>query len=249
MDAARAPTARTATTNRGNVGSPSRSLEHRRRSVATRRVSGDRRSARPRQRSAASSTTCGRACTGSDAQRDQPASPPAKVKPVLVIVDDEPDVLRSVQDLLRMDYQVHTFQHGAEALEFLRDDPARARDSLRPADAGDERRRGPASRRWRFAPRRRGLLFTAYTDIRAVVDAINQGNVFRYLAKPCDPDVPCRRRAAGGRASRPDRRKEHAAGRAPGDPTPGSWRPTGSKGRSSKSPATSSTRRSRSCWE
>ena len=32
------------------------------------------------------------------------------------------------------------------------------------------------------------LLFTAYADIRAVVDAINQGNVFRYLAKPCDPD-------------------------------------------------------------
>ena len=33
------------------------------------------------------------------------------------------------------------------------------------------------------------LLFTAYADIRTVVDAINQGNVFRYLAKPCDPEV------------------------------------------------------------
>ena len=32
------------------------------------------------------------------------------------------------------------------------------------------------------------LLFTAYADIHAVVDAINQGNVFRYLAKPFDPD-------------------------------------------------------------
>ena len=32
------------------------------------------------------------------------------------------------------------------------------------------------------------LLFTAYTDIHAVIDAINQGHVFRYLAKPCDPD-------------------------------------------------------------
>jgi signal transduction histidine kinase len=32
------------------------------------------------------------------------------------------------------------------------------------------------------------LLFTAYADIRAVIDAINQGHIFRYLAKPWDPD-------------------------------------------------------------
>jgi signal transduction histidine kinase len=32
------------------------------------------------------------------------------------------------------------------------------------------------------------LLFTAYTDIKTVIDAINQGHVFRYLGKPCDPD-------------------------------------------------------------
>jgi signal transduction histidine kinase len=32
------------------------------------------------------------------------------------------------------------------------------------------------------------LLFTGYADIRAVVDAINQGNVYRYITKPWDPD-------------------------------------------------------------
>ena len=32
------------------------------------------------------------------------------------------------------------------------------------------------------------LLFTAYADIRTVIDAINQGHVFRYLAKPWDSD-------------------------------------------------------------
>jgi signal transduction histidine kinase len=31
------------------------------------------------------------------------------------------------------------------------------------------------------------LLFTAYSDIRTVIDAINQGHVFRYLGKPCEP--------------------------------------------------------------
>ncbi len=32
------------------------------------------------------------------------------------------------------------------------------------------------------------LLFTGYADIKAVIDAINEGNVFRYVAKPWDPD-------------------------------------------------------------
>jgi signal transduction histidine kinase len=32
------------------------------------------------------------------------------------------------------------------------------------------------------------LLFTGYADIRAVVDAINRGNVYRYITKPWDPD-------------------------------------------------------------
>ncbi len=32
------------------------------------------------------------------------------------------------------------------------------------------------------------LLFTAYADIRAVIDAINQGSVFQYITKPWEPD-------------------------------------------------------------
>ena len=32
------------------------------------------------------------------------------------------------------------------------------------------------------------LLFTGYADIKAVIDAINEGNVFRYVAKPWDPE-------------------------------------------------------------
>jgi signal transduction histidine kinase len=32
------------------------------------------------------------------------------------------------------------------------------------------------------------LLFTGYADISAVIAAINQGNVYRYIAKPWDPD-------------------------------------------------------------
>ena len=31
-------------------------------------------------------------------------------------------------------------------------------------------------------------MFTGYADIKAVIDAINQGQIYRYLTKPWDPD-------------------------------------------------------------
>jgi ActR/RegA family two-component response regulator len=33
------------------------------------------------------------------------------------------------------------------------------------------------------------MLLTGYTDLGAAIEAINQGNVFRFLTKPCEPDV------------------------------------------------------------
>jgi hypothetical protein len=33
------------------------------------------------------------------------------------------------------------------------------------------------------------MLLTGYTDIGSVIDAINQGNVFRFLTKPCEPET------------------------------------------------------------
>lgn len=122
-----------------------------------------------------------------DFQRDQAASPIEKVNPVLVVVDDEADVRQSVQNLLRMDYQVFTFERGAEAIEFLRKTPrvhVILSDQRMPGMSGVEVLRQAMAIR----PETTRLLFTAYADIRTVVDAINEGNVFRYLAKPCDPE-------------------------------------------------------------
>ena len=42
------------------------------------------------------------------------------------------------------------------------------------------------------------LLFTGYADIKAVIDAINEGHVFRYLGKPWEPE-----RDGGRRSARP----------------------------------------------
>jgi signal transduction histidine kinase len=129
-------------------------------------------------------------CRGSPAEleRGRSASPRENAKPILVIVDDEADVLRSVQNLLRLDYQVATFQHGAEAIKFLEKTPrvhVILSDQRMPGMSGVE----VLQHAMAIRPETTRLLFTAYADIRAVVDAINEGNVFRYLAKPCDPEL------------------------------------------------------------
>ena len=105
----------------------------------------------------------------------------------MLVVDDEPEVLSSVRDLLRLDYRVITCGDGGSALEVLRsaeDVHVILSDQRMPGMTGVEVLRQAKAIR----PETTRLLFTAYADIRAVIDAINQGHVFRYLAKPWDPD-------------------------------------------------------------
>ncbi len=109
-----------------------------------------------------------------------------RVRPILLVVDDERDVLNSVRDLLRIDYRVLTYERGRDALEYLRSGQAAAAilcDQRMPEMTGIEVLRQAKAIR----PETTRLLFTAYSDIRTVIDAINQGHVFRYLAKPCEP--------------------------------------------------------------
>jgi signal transduction histidine kinase len=108
-------------------------------------------------------------------------------RPTLLVVDDEPEVLRSIRGLLRLDYRVITCGDGGSALEILRSKEAVQAilsDQRMPGISGVELLRQAKLVR----PETTRLLFTAYADIRAVIDAINQGHIFRYLAKPWDPD-------------------------------------------------------------
>ena len=108
-------------------------------------------------------------------------------RPTLLVVDDEPEVLRSLHDLLRLDYRVLTCERGADALGVLESDEdvqVVMSDQRMPGMTGVEVLRHAK----RLRPEATRLLFTAYADIKAVIDAINQGSVFRYIAKPWDPD-------------------------------------------------------------
>ncbi len=101
----------------------------------------------------------------------------------VLVVDDEPDVLRSVHDLLRIDYEVVTCQRASEALDHLK----AATDVA--VILSDQRMTGMTGvellqQARLIRPETTRLLFTAYADIHAVIDAINRGQVFRYITKP-----------------------------------------------------------------
>jgi signal transduction histidine kinase len=104
-----------------------------------------------------------------------------------LVVDDEPEVLHSVHDLLRIDYRVITRQTGSAALDVLRstdDIHVIMSDQRMPEMTGVEL----LCQAKAIRPEMTRLLFTAYADIHTVIDAINQGHVFRYLTKPWDPE-------------------------------------------------------------
>lgn len=101
----------------------------------------------------------------------------------VLVVDDEPDVLRSVYDLLHINYEVVTCQRASEALDHLKavtDVAVILSDQRMPGMTGIELLQQARLIR----PETTRLLFTAYADIHAVIDAINHGHVFRYITKP-----------------------------------------------------------------
>ncbi len=106
-------------------------------------------------------------------------------KHTVLVVDDEPDLVQSVQDLLRLDYRVLGTTNGPDALKLLAENEVHVilTDQRMPGMSGVEllgQARGahPDSIR---------LLFTGYADVGAVIEAINRGNVFRYVSKPWEP--------------------------------------------------------------
>lgn len=104
----------------------------------------------------------------------------------ILVVDDEVEILFSLRGLLRQEFELHTAESGAEALDIMHRHVIHVimTDQRMPQMTGVEllqRARGEC-------PEAVRIVFTGYADIKAVIDAINQGQIFRYLTKPWDPD-------------------------------------------------------------
>jgi thioredoxin reductase (NADPH) len=115
-------------------------------------------------------------------------------KPVLLIVDDDPQVLAAVRRDLRSRYReqytVISAASGAEALATASDLKSRG-DSLAML-ISDQRMPGMLgsevlTRSREVYPLARRVLLTAYSDMDAAVKAINEAHVDYYLTKPWQP--------------------------------------------------------------
>lgn len=99
----------------------------------------------------------------------------------ILFVDDEPLVLESLRLAFR-DYDVRTAENGAEALTVLEqnDIAVLVSDQRMPGMQGIELLRQAKL----LSPDTIRILMTGYSDLEAIIDSINTGEVFRYIAKP-----------------------------------------------------------------
>jgi thioredoxin reductase (NADPH) len=116
------------------------------------------------------------------------------VKPVLLVVDDDPQVLAAVRRDLRGKYREHytimTAGSGEEALATAR--ALKNRSDALAMVISDQRMPGMLghevlARSREVYPQARRVLLTAYTDVDAAVKAINEAHLDYYLSKPWDP--------------------------------------------------------------
>ncbi len=107
-------------------------------------------------------------------------------KPILLLIDDEERIVRSLRMLFFTSYDVRTTTDPNEAIRILRDEKVHVivSDQRMPVMQGSEllriaRETSPATMR---------ILLTGYSDLEASSASVNEGEVFRYLMKPWNPE-------------------------------------------------------------
>ena len=104
----------------------------------------------------------------------------------LLFVDDEMANVRLLERLFRHDYNCLTASSAEEALELLDQHEVAViiTDQRMPSMTGVELLKRSADRR----PHMVRILLTGYTDLEALVEAVNCGLVYMYVSKPWNND-------------------------------------------------------------
>ncbi|MAE74770.1 MAG: hybrid sensor histidine kinase/response regulator [Bdellovibrionaceae bacterium] len=107
------------------------------------------------------------------------------MKQSILCVDDEKYNLEALERLLRDKYHVFKATSGDEGLALLQEQKVSVivSDQRMPEMSGTEF----LKKSMRIQPETIRILLTGYTDIESVIDAINAGEVYRYVNKPWDP--------------------------------------------------------------
>lgn len=104
----------------------------------------------------------------------------------VLYVDDEENNLISFKANFRMEYKVFTAISGEEALQILEKQKIDIiiTDQRMPNMTGVEFLEMVIEK----DPEPMRLLLTGYADMSAVIDAVNRGKIYHYLAKPWDEE-------------------------------------------------------------
>ncbi|WP_037339594.1 EAL domain-containing protein [Saccharospirillum impatiens] len=113
---------------------------------------------------------------------------PGQEEPTLLIVDDEPYVLKSLNRCLRnQGYRILTAESAEEAFRLLASHPVHVilSDQRMPVMSGTEflkqvRKLYPGTIR---------MIISGYTDLKTVTEAINEGAIYKFLTKPWDDEA------------------------------------------------------------
>lgn len=105
----------------------------------------------------------------------------------ILLVDDEPAITEALGALLRREgYEVHCADSADVALDILATDrmDVVVSDERMPGESGsallaEVRQRYPATLR---------IMLTGHATVESAVRAINEGEVYRFLLKPCHPE-------------------------------------------------------------
>jgi signal transduction histidine kinase len=104
----------------------------------------------------------------------------------LLVIDDEPEIVKALTRQFRRTYNVFSTTNAEEAFAILEREHIQVviSDQRMPGMNGVE-----FFERIKFKyPDALKLILTGYSDIEAVIGAINEGQVFRYVTKPWNPE-------------------------------------------------------------
>ena len=102
----------------------------------------------------------------------------------ILYVDDEPQNLISFKATFRRDYTIFTATSGVEGIEIMRKNEVQLiiTDQRMPEMTGVQF----LEKTLADYPDAIRMVLTGFSDVEAIIDAINNGRVFRYITKPWD---------------------------------------------------------------
>ena len=103
----------------------------------------------------------------------------------ILVVDDEKDIVDSLERQFRKEYKVLKATTGIEALRLLQNEKVKViiSDQRMPEMTGVQL----FERAQKIQPGAIRMLLTGYTDVASVISAVNTGQIYRYITKPWDP--------------------------------------------------------------